>query len=273
MACAPTQGPYIQGDDWSTYPPQRHKIFLQKTSLVLSQTSTRHCLGFYDLSTLTPFPCPHNATRTVPKPYQCFACYTRTGFSPIFYQKKPQDLSPQHRHYAASRHDVYMALFDHHTYKVGIAHYKRLWHRWTEQGARYATILMSCPNAYEARAQEVNIHTQCNIPQAISLKKKIQSLQHFDAALAQWQAIILKDYIIKTLNYPQPPSQKLYNLTPHYALKTAPHQDLNNSDPTFPLKGEVCGMVGSLLLFHTADNTCVILPLHPQLGGLVFRKI
>jgi hypothetical protein len=226
--------------------PQRKKILLRNTTCTLRMHTETYCTGSYNLETLTFQMCPHKAT-VIPPETLCAACKRMSGFNPAFYNAKT--ISPQQEVYNIRPHVVYLANFGINQTKVGIAH--RVPKRWYEQGARVATVVKHCENAYQARDIEAQTSKLLKIPEVMNpaLKRRLLTLP-FDISLAKKEIEKVREDMTNTLHI----SLETNDIV---SLDTIYLQDNSISPETIDLtktnthiSGTFVGMVGDTLIME-----------------------
>jgi hypothetical protein len=243
------QGPYIILDDVSRSKPERTKRYVLSTTLTLRKLDERYCVGWYDLDTLESHPCPYRgelASGTT----MCPQCRRISGFNPAFYNAEPHQISPQQRKYNEQPHVVYLAAFGAAVVKVGIACAHRARIRLLEQGARVATVICECTDAYEARAIEEAVSRSAGIPEVVrsDMKRRLLS-QRFDYEEAKRDIDSAKSRIVSTLGI-DICDKELVDFTEIYCgVNTVDPYiiDLTTHVPEM-ISGSVLGLIGNALL-------------------------
>ena len=240
-------GPYfILSDNGGKYIKQ----YLNGESFTIQKLKERHCVGTYDFSTLSYYPCPTKCKLDLnSKINHCAECHSKIGFNPAFYNA--QKISPQQLEYNKTPHLVYLAYFSPYHIKAGIASKRRSELRLLEQGSRAAFILKTFSNAYSARELEAKL---CGGGYGIlerllsSQKLKIICETRYDSTVANKTLTnILKQTDII-------PESKFLEFDSKYFYKN--YYDLSNlekvENPEF-LSGKAIGMIGDIVLLKQKD--------------------
>ncbi|HEY3593561.1 MAG TPA: DUF2797 domain-containing protein [Polyangiaceae bacterium] len=164
-------GPHLVLDELGGMTALRHQWPISDKPLTLEITDARRCTGWFDLITYESHPCPEQSAIS-PGFDTCFECFRRTGFNPSFYNVPMSTLSPQQRTYNERPHVVYLAYFADGWAKVGISSRDRVTARLRGQGARLATVVFACDDAYQARALEERIVRDAAIPETVRGSRK-----------------------------------------------------------------------------------------------------
>ena len=131
-------------------------------------TSTKKCIGWYDLAAKQCHRCPGD--RQLDDKYeQCPECQQKTGFNPAFYNTT--NISQQQAELNQQPHILYLAYFSPEVIKVGISYAERKLARLLEQGARNAAILEVFPSANIARQYEAKIARLPGLCESVQLRK------------------------------------------------------------------------------------------------------
>ena len=266
------QGPFFAVDSCQDASRTRGQYFLDQKNIQLQLSSHNHCIGYYDLLQVKDYPCPENAAvSSASKTHQCPTCFQRTGFRPAFYNHDSDDLSVQQKQYNQRPHDVYLAAFDHGHVKVGIAYHNRLWARWAEQGARKASVIQQCSDAYEARSLEQSIQKNFKIPDRVTMSVKKRALRTYDPMTTQMQLLMTKRHVLKSLQRDDQRTE-IVEMDPAYRLQALSAYFLEEtqvSDRNPKIEGQFYGMIGSLLFIKTSDHdTLSMIDLQPYRGRL-----
>lgn len=248
---------FTHGDRiWRVNPLQSDTINLQFDATV------RYCIGRFDMTTWTDYPCPHQ--ECIPTKYeQCVSCIKATGFNPAFYNTN--DISPQQLSFNAEPHIVYLAYFAPDCIKVGISNAKRGIGRLLEQGARAAIILAECPSANIARSYEAKATGFHRIRDSVQLgKKMLLAEKPFDSKQATAILLQYTDELETALNASF--SHDVLLLDPYYFNQSPPdlHLAINLSEQSTVI-GQPLGMLGSILYCRYHDDI-VYLPLKKYIG-------
>lgn len=239
---------------------KRIRFSLLNRVITIIRLKGRYCTGSYDLESLTSFPC-HRATKLPPdsKHTSCFACKQKTGFNPAFYNSKA--ISPQQQVYNEEPHVVYLAAFGNGLIKVGISLKKRVRIRLLEQGARAATILKECANAYLAREIESQICKTTNIREMVSVKVKKQLLANRQFTFDDMEADLLN--AMKQLGKRYSFGMEMLSiesLDSYYYTEHPINGKIEDIDKRTPLSisGRCVAQIGSLCIFENDHNLYMI---------------
>jgi hypothetical protein len=168
-------GPFLVLDDMGAAGTTRRRWFVRGAPFTLTATERRRCAGYFDLVHYESLPCPEQSPIGADVE-TCYACFRRTGFNPSFYNVPVETVSPQQRAYNERPHVVYLAYFAEGCVKVGISSHDRVLLRWRGQGARMAAVLISTPDAYDARRIEEQVVRTAGLPEVIRGARKRAAL-------------------------------------------------------------------------------------------------
>ena len=211
---------------------------------------SRFCIGSYDLKTFHAIPCPHISSMTHKKGNVCFDCSKSNSFNPSFYNVPVSSLSLKQQEYNLRPHHVYLALFDEHHIKVGISQKNRILTRWLEQGARVATVIFECDNAYLAREIEEKISKELRLAETLRNDQKRQYLKHhtdFEKASAILDELIPK---ISAIFEQQITHQAPTRLDEYYLQNNIIHTNIIDISNVLPesISGRGIGLIGDTLI-------------------------
>jgi len=253
------QKPYILLDSTLRGTTKHLKFYFQDQIFSLIRFKGRYCIGRYDLKTFSSSPCPEKAKLTE-KNNTCINCFRAIGFNPAFYNVTPEELSPQQREYNEQPHNVYLAYFGAKAIKVGIAHHKRTLTRWCEQGARAATVIKECYNAYAARDIEAMVGRRLNLSDAINSSTKRKLLNEpfdFDKAIFEIDQVWKR--IVAELNI-QTQKTEINDLHKYYLGSHSLDSDIIDVSKEQPLylSGKGIGMVGDTLIVEQSKRQFMV---------------
>jgi hypothetical protein len=247
----------------------RIKIHVLDKVFTLRKFEERYCIGWYDLSTFESHICPQKA-KLKQNFTSCPQCNSASGFNPAFYNTAADKISIQQQKYNKRRHVVYLANFGIGVSKVGIASEDRVPVRLLEQGARAATIVKNCQNAYEARKIEEDINKKLGIPDSVKADKKRALLnQRFDYREAKIEIEDIK-YRIATeleLNVDNNELEDFNRIYLGRNILNANTIDLSNETP-LTISGKGIGMIGDILVMEQ-NNRLFITSLKKYLAHVV----
>lgn len=255
-------GPYFLLDDISVNPTNRILKYIFNKEFTLRRLENKYCIGSFNLETMKFETCPHQAS--VDNKYSiCLHCRDKSGFNPAFYNSSY--ISPKQEIYNQRPHIVYLANFGEGVTKVGIA--ARTPWRWLEQGARVATIIKYCNDAYEARGIEEKTRDLLGIPEAINSKIKIKLLSKFKLSTGIKEIERLRDRLVKESEFKIEENEILCfdknYLGDHQINNEA--LDLTGKDI---LSGKFIGMVGDIVILEN-DDLLFIASLKPYIGYMI----
>ena len=218
--------------------------------------SSRFCIGSYDLKTFHAIPCPHISVMTHKKGNVCFDCSKSNSFNPSFYNVPVSSLSFKQQEYNLRPHHVYLALFDEHHIKVGISQKNRILTRWLEQGARVATVIFECDNAYLAREIEEKISKALRLAETLRNDQKRQYLKHntdLEKASAILDGLIPK---ISALFEQQITHQAPTRLDEYYLQNNSIHTNIIDISNELPesISGRGIGLIGDTLIVENEQQ-------------------
>jgi len=262
---------YLYGDLLEKTGTQRKKITMEEArymSLSLIK-SERHCIGYYNPTQGTTLPCPDQC---IMKSNQsmCASCQAASTFNPAFYHTRISNLSPYQQSYNLTPHTVYLAYFGPHSFKVGIAHRKRLKTRWLEQGARAGLVLIEASNAYEARKWEESISQKFQLPEKVMFSQKEKLLSHayqFQKAkylLHELGNRIMEHFFNKSL------ANEALDLQGYYFKIQQPNQLYPTNIAQQLWGGKIVGLLGDILIYHHSDYFFYC-GLKPLLGRIMIQ--
>lgn len=212
--------------------------------------SSKFCIGSYDLKTFHAIPCPHISSMTHKKGNVCFDCSKSNSFNPSFYNVPISSLSLKQQEYNLRPHHVYLALFDEHHIKVGISQKNRILTRWLEQGARMATVIFECENAYLAREIEEKIAKELRLAETIRSDQKRRYLKNrtdFEKASATVEGLMTSITVLFEQQITCQPPTKLdkYYLQDNFVQTNI--IDISNDLPE-SISGKGIGLIGDTLI-------------------------
>lgn len=247
--------PYLLLDSFFNGKSKRLKFSFQDQLFSLIRFKGRYCIGRYDLKTFDSSPCPEKAALSE-KNNTCINCFRAIGFNPAFYNRSSEELSPQQKEYNEQPHNVYLAYFGLKTIKVGIAHYKRTLTRWCEQGARAATVIKKCYNAYEARDMESIVERKLNLPDAINSNTKRKFLNepfNFHNAVIELRQICNRIEAELNIEIEQ---TEISDLQKYYLGEHSLGSgivDVSKEKPLY-ISGKGIGMIGDMLIVEQVNR-------------------
>jgi len=243
-------GPYLVIDEIDVKLATRVHRNIIGRDFTIRPLSSRFCIGSYDLKTFHAIPCPHISSMTHKKGNVCFDCSKSNSFNPSFYNVPVSSLSLKQQEYNLRPHHVYLALFDEHHIKVGISQKNRILTRWLEQGARVATVIFECDNAYLAREIEEKISKELRLAETLRNDQKRQYLKHhtdFEKASAILNGLIPK---ISALFEQQITRQAPTRLDEYYLQNNSIHTNIIDISNELPesISGRGIGLIGDTLI-------------------------
>jgi hypothetical protein len=248
-------------DSYETANVDRDKISIFETPFTITRFKQRFCIGRYDLKTFESFACPHrkNLSDDV-KGNICMDCFKFNSFNPSFYNMRASDLSSKQREYNLSPHNVYLVAFSEAHIKVGISHHERTLTRWLEQGARVATIIYKCENAYDAREIEERITKELKLLESYRGDSKRQLLSE---PLKNDKILIrLDDTRKKIENYlnSKTVQSENFDLNEYYLRNETLSKniiDVSNESPLI-ISGLGIGLIGDTLIFKNGNQQFMV---------------
>jgi len=245
-------GPYFVIDEINGKLATRIHQTIIGHDFTIRPLSFRYCIGSYDLKTFHSVPCPHISSMTNKKGIVCFECSKSNSFNPSFYNVPVSSLSLKQQEYNLRPHHVYLALFGEHQVKVGISQKKRHLTRWLEQGARVATVIFECDNAYLAREIEEKISKELRLAETIRSDQKRQYLKN--RTDLEKAAAILEGWItrISALFEQQITSQLPTKLDQYYLQDNIIQTNIIDISNELPesISGKGIGLIGDTLIFE-----------------------
>lgn len=241
-------GPALILDDIHNVAASSRIVYpLREKTLTLRKLPIRHCIGRYDLRTFVSIPCPEG--NLVTDNTVCIKCFRANGFNPSFYNVSRDELSPQQREYNQHEHNVYLAYFGGTTCKVGISHRERTMVRWREQGARAATVIKRCSDAYEARGVEHRISNEMKMAEALTSNTKRKYInERFDRIRAE--QVIMSIYMSMKNRYMLDDNISISYLDSDYL--SGCHLDSNiidiSKDENDYISGTFVGLIGDNII-------------------------
>ena len=243
-------GPYLLIDEIDGKLATRVHRNIIGCDFTIRPLPSRFCIGSYDLRTFHAIPCPHISSMTHKKGNVCFDCSKSNSFNPSFYNVPVSSLSLKQQEYNLRPHHVYLALFDEHHIKVGISQKNRILTRWLEQGARVATVIFECDNAYLAREIEEKISKELRLAETLRNDQKRQYLKHhtdFEKASAILDELIPK---ISALFEQQITHQAPTRLDEYYLQNNSIRTNIIDISNELPesISGRGIGLIGDTLI-------------------------
>jgi len=250
------EGPYFIIDEIDGKLVNRIHQHIIGHDFTIRPLSFKFCIGSYDLKTFHSVPCPHISSMTNKKGIVCFECSKSNSFNPSFYNVPVSSLSLKQQEYNLRPHNVYLALFDEHHIKVGISQKNRILTRWLEQGARVATVIFECDNAYLAREIEEKISKELRLAETLRNDQKRQYLKHhtdFEKASAILDELIPK---IGALFEQQITRQAPTRLDEYYLQNNIIHTNIIDISNELPesISGRGIGLIGDTLIVENEDQ-------------------
>jgi hypothetical protein len=244
----PQQGPCLKIDTIHAATTQRKIIPIWQQYLRFDIADKAYCIGGYDQVSHQATPCPGQQL-VGPNQTQCYFCQQSNWFNPAFYHLEPTQLTGAQKDYNLQPHSVYLAYFYKDIIKVGIAHAKRVYLRWLEQGARAAVSLVDMSDAYQARALEKQISKTWAIPEQIRNSKKQLNLHPpYDALSAHDQLAALRSLIHREIKKVAP-NKPIIDLQEAYFHTQEPSTLYTTSTSTYLfIEGYGVGLVGNQLI-------------------------
>jgi len=250
------EGPYFVIDEIDGKLVNRIYQHIIGHNFTIRPLSSKFCIGSYDLKTFHSVPCPHISSMTNKKGNVCFDCSKSNSFNPSFYNVPVSSLSLKQQEYNLRPHHVYLALFDEHQVKVGISQKKRHLTRWLEQGARMATVIFECENAYLAREIEEKIAKELRLAETIrsDLKRRyLKNRTDFEKASATLEGLMASISVLFERQITCQPPAKLDK----YYLQNNVIQtniiDLSNDLPE-SISGKGIGLIGDTLIVENEQQ-------------------
>lgn len=254
-------GPFLVLDDILPTPWQRDlRRLVGGETLTIARVGERHCVGRNAEGQLLGMPCPDRADRTEPSKRFCDECHYARGFNPSFYHALDR-ISPQQQRWNAEPHNVYLAHFGSGMVKIGMSNHRRELARLLEQGARVATFVARCSDAYEARDIEeagVHKHGLLEVVRSSQKRRLLEQPLRVDAAkqdLLEVAAALLPALDTQTL--------QLLELDSTYAFDRTEPLDLTRGiplvdiDPTDAISGKLRALVGEFLIVEQSGQSYV----------------
>jgi Protein of unknown function (DUF2797) len=253
------QQPYFVVDVLEKNKTVRKKIKIIGNNFTIQSLLPRYCVGRYDLLTFDSFPCP-NAQLLSAKENICYDCFKFNSFNPSFYNMPFGQLSIKQRAYNLGMHHVYLAYFSKSHIKVGISHQLRNHTRWLEQGARIATVIYKCENAYDAREIEEKISGALKLSESFRGDQKRQLLK--DTIVEADAAVSFDDLKnkIEIAIHQKPLTSEYVNLDHHYLNGNKIQQTIIDVSNELPLivSGTGVGLIGDTLLFENSQQQFMV---------------
>lgn len=225
-------------------------------------TSTKKCIGWYDLAAKQCHRCPGD--RQLDDKYeQCPECQQKTGFNPAFYNTT--NISQQQAELNQQPHILYLAYFSPEVIKVGISYAERKLARLLEQGARNAAILEVFPSANIARQYEAKIARLPGLCESVQLRKKATILanERYDPTLAEQKLHQTIQRIAEQLGVKFDNSEFL-DLS-SYMLTIEPKSDDLTEIVEPKIAGRFAGLIGSMLIMQQ-NSRFIFLPIKKYIG-------
>jgi hypothetical protein len=244
------QGPSLILDTIFDDKPQRQKFYIRNKSFTLNLVDDTFCIGGYNPKNERFEICPHKA-KPEPNKTLCTFCRRMSGFNPAFYNAKT--ISPQQIIYNEKPHVVYLANFGPNHTKVGIA--RNVPRRWLEQGARAATIIKHCNNAYEARTIEESTRKNIGVPEAINpITKRKLLLNNFDSNQAEKEIEKIRDSIESKLAF-KLERNEIFNFDEQYLNDNTLISSIVDVTKTSTfISGAAIGLIGDILIMQQDSN-------------------
>lgn len=228
-------------------------------------SSTRHCIGWFNPNTGENHTCP--AHNTVDAKYeQCKDCMIKTGFNPSFYNVDA--ISTNQAEYNTHPHILYLAYFSPQDIKVGISHAGRNLSRLLEQGARLAYVLETFPSANVARHYEAKASKLDGLVDNVKLSRKIELLnQSFNLAEAKTLLDKKKSYLEDSLQIKFDNAQLVETNNFYFAANfdQSRLRELINLEEQSKINGQLVGVLGQIILCDRAGDL-LALPLKKLIG-------
>lgn len=244
--------PYFVIDEIDGKQVTRDHVSIIGRDFTIKPLLSKFCIGRYDLGTFDSFPCPQISSMTNKKGNICYDCFTFNSFNPSFYNVPVSTLSLKQQEYNLQPHNVYLALFDEHHVKVGISQHKRNLTRWLEQGARVATVIFECDNAYLAREIEEKISKELKLSETLRNEQKRQYLKNktdFKKVTSLLEGLITR---ISAVFEQQITCQLYTKLDEYYLQKNVVHSNIIDISNELPeaISGKGIGLIGDTLIFE-----------------------
>lgn len=238
---------------------RREVFFIRDKVFTITRLSRRFCVGRFNLLDFSSIPCPEKAQLST-KSNTCGSCFRANGFNPAFYNVSQDKISPQQQKYNEQPHNVYLAYFGPDMIKVGISHHKRTLTRWREQGARAATIIKECVNAYEARHIELSIGKGLSLPESFRRNQKRELINlPFRYAQAMKDIDVVRHRIEKQLNI-QIQNTEIVDLGRYFfgdKVLDTDIKDVTDQEPLF-ISGKGIGMIGDILIVGQSEKQFMV---------------
>lgn len=244
-------GPFFIIDEIIDRTVKRLEYNIIGARFTITPQTAKYCIGRYDLKTFESFPCPHMTSLTNKKENICYECFKFNGFNPSFYNVPVGQLSIKQREYNLSPHIIYLALFSNSRVKVGISNKKRFETRWLEQGARIATVLYECPDAYQAREIELMVSEKLRVSETFRNEDKRQYIrEHLDLNKAVSYLNEIRDQIAHLIEKDLIETNYTY-LDKRYLDTNSISNDIIDltDDKVSTISGIASGLIGNVLIF------------------------
>ena len=214
----------------------------------LSKGDERYCTGWRDILNGGSSPCPHKVALSDPKYQECMNCMKATGFNPAFYNAAREQMSPVQMQYNSLPHIVYLVYFASGKLKVGISSEKRYRKRWLSQGARAATVLKYCADAYEARELEADLSKNTGAFEMMRSDMKRRLLvERFDFEDAKNEMNKFIDQLDADVE-----RNEIFDLSDNYLGNVTLSPDIIDVTGD-DISGHMIGLIGDALIFDQQD--------------------
>lgn len=231
--------------------PMREYLNLRGRQLTLEKGDGRFCTGWRDILKGGASPCPHRVELTDDKYQECLNCMKLTGFNPAFYNASREQMSPIQAQYNSFPHIVYLVYFASGKLKVGISSEKRYRKRWLSQGARVATVLKHCSDAYEARELEAYLSRSTDAFEMMrSDQKRKLLIEPFSFEEAKNE---MNKFIDRLSSGVEVERNDIFDLTSEYLGNDVLSSDVTDASENF-VSGKIVGLIGDVIVFEQQDR-------------------
>lgn len=253
--------PFLVLDDIQQAPWRRAiRHLVGGETVTIARVGERHCVGRNAEGHLGGVPCPERADLKDASKRFCDDCHYARGFNPSFYHALDR-LSPQQQRWNAEPHFVYLAHFGGRTIKIGMSNVRREYARLLEQGARVASIVARCSDAYEARKLEeagVHEHGLLEVVRSSQKRRLLEQPLRVEAAkqdLLEIAAALLPGLDVEALELLELDS--VYAFDRHDPLDLARGMPLTDIGPRDAFSGKLRVLAGEFLIAEQAGQTYV----------------
>lgn len=219
---------------------EKHMLTIGSNFWISRTDDDKFCTGWYDIRTHTNHSCEQSSNVDI-KYEACFACRTKTGFNPAFYNSG--EVSEVQKEYNSKPHTTYIAYFGEKLIKAGIMSDSRGLERLYEQGALLYAIVGKYESADQARKHEAGLIAK-GFKNSITKKQKEQAYEKpFNEA-----AHTKKLYeVLSSLGLSEMPAITC-NLD-HF-FSGSRQQDTITPIAKLPVSGKIIGQIGRYLVIN-----------------------